>query len=182
MKNDLLKRLIESREQLGRLKAVNCRMAHERVLLDRDTRLPVAGAVPEMEFQRVGLCDAAKRYRNPACSHTMARYPMADALDILESLGEYDQWRDEFNQLNNAIHLLDHAKGDAEKQLARGIKKLHESAFKETEGDSSAIKLFSINEQINEMELRHNNYAAKIEKLRNKILAAVNSAIEIERK
>jgi hypothetical protein len=81
MKNDLLERLVESREHLMRLKAINCRMAHERVLFDRHTELPVLGPVSEIEFERVGLCDVAKRYENPACSHTIARYSIENAIE-----------------------------------------------------------------------------------------------------
>jgi hypothetical protein len=76
MKNDMLDQLIESREQLTRLKAIACRMAHERVLIDRRTQSLLVGTVPEIEFERACLCEFAKRFKNPACSHTIARYPI----------------------------------------------------------------------------------------------------------
>lgn len=180
MKNELLERLVESKEQLMRLKAVNCRMAHERVLIDSITQLPISGAVPEMEFERRDLCDADKRYKNPACSHTMARYPLENALDTLERFGEYGEWRDELNDLNSAIHLLDHAKGEAEKQSARVIKKMRQVELAEIENNSLDKELFSIKAEIAEMEQQHSIYAAKIERLKSKILLAVNSAIQAE--
>jgi hypothetical protein len=180
MKNDLLVKLIESREQLTPLKAIACRMAHERVLIDRRTQLPIAGMVPEIEFERVGLCDSAKRFKNPACSHTMARYPLENALNLLDKLGEYDEWRAELNNLNNTIHLLDHEKGELEKRSARIIKKIRETA--QIEEDFLIEKQTSINEQIAEIESRHSVCAEKIERLKNDILAAVNSAIQAENK
>lgn len=160
-----------------RLKAVNCRMAHERVLIDGITQLPVAGVIPEMEFKRRGLCDAAKRNKNLACSHTMARYPLENALDVLERLGEYGEWRSELNDLNNGIHVLDHIKGEAEKQSARMIEKMRKGEPEKTADCSLDKELFSISKQITEMERRHSTYAAKIEKLKNEILSAIDSAI-----
>lgn len=180
MKNDLLLQLIESREHLTRLKAIACRMAHERVLIDRKTQLPVAGTVPEIEFERIGLCDSAKRSKNPACSHTMARYPLENALNLLEQCDKYSDWRAEFNALNNTIHLLDHEKGEAEKRLARVIKEKYEAAQQNNESNFSIKEQVFINEQIAAMERRHGVCAEKIEKLKNNILAAINAAIEIE--
>lgn len=180
MKDDLLNQLIESREQLTHLKAIACRMAHERVLIDRKTQLPVAGIVPEIEFERVGLCSTARRFGNPACSHTMARYPLENALDILEQRGDYGEWRAEFNDLNNTIHLLDHEKGEAEKRLARVIKEKYETAPKKIESDFLIKEQIFISEQIAAMERRHSFCAEKIEKLKKNILAAINAAIEIE--
>lgn len=178
MKNDLLDQLIESREQLKRLKAICCRMAHERVLIDRDSQLPVAGSAPEMEFERAGLCGIDKRLGNPACSHTMARYPLENALNILDKLGEYDEWRAELNNLINTIHLLDHEKGELEKQSARIIKRIRETRQIE-EGFLIEIQS-SISEQIAEIERRHSDCAEKIERLKNNTLAAINSAIKFE--
>ncbi len=178
MKNDLLNQLIESREQLMRLKAIACRMSHERVLIDRKTQLPVAGIVPEIEFQRVGLCDSAKRSKNPACSHTMARYSIENALDILEQCGKYSDWRAEFNDLNNRIHLLDHKKGEAEKHSARIIKRIRET--EQTKDRFSMEEPALIKKQIAEIERQHSLFVEKIEKLKNNILAALNSAIKIE--
>ncbi len=176
MKKDLLHRLIESREQLKRLKVIHCRMAHERVLIDRKSRLPVAGTLPDVEFERIGLCDAAKRFENPACSHTMARYPIENTLNILDERGEYSEWRAELNDLNNTIHLLDHEKGEVEKQLARIIKKIREA--EQIEADFLIKEQTFINERIVGMEQRHSVCAEKIEKLKNKILAAIDSAIK----
>ncbi len=180
MKNDLLNQLIESREQLTRLKAIDCRMAHERVLIDRKTQLPVAGTVPEIEFQRVGLCNSAKRFKNPACSHTMARYPIENALNLLEHCGKYGDWRAEFNDLNNTIHLLDHEKGEAEKQSARIIKRIRET--EQIKDRFLTEEQALIKKQIAAIERQHSFCVEKIEKLKNNILAAINSAIKIEEK
>ncbi len=161
MKNDLLNQLIESREQLTRLKAIDCRMAHERVLIDRRTRLPIAGTVPEIEFERVGLCAVAKRFKNPACSYTMARYPIENPLNVLDERGEYGEWRAEFNNLNNTIHLLDHEKGELEKQSARIIERIRET--RQIEEDFLIEKQSSINEQIAEIKRRHSVCVEKID-------------------
>ena len=178
MKNDLLDRLIESREQLGRLKTIDCRMAHERVLVDRNSKLPVAGKAPEIEFQRRGLCNVAKRHGNPACSHTIARYTLENAINILEQRREYGEWKAELNALTNTIHLLDREKGEAEKMSARLIKRKYETAQKDS--DFFNKEQVFINQQIAEMERRHRVCGEKIERLKNNILAAVNFAIEIE--
>ena len=178
LKKDSLDHLTAARDRLQRLRVIYCRMAHERVLIDRASRLPVAGTLPDVEFERVGLCNIAVRQTNPACSHTTARYEIEKALDILESRDEYREWLVEFRDLDNKIHLLDHEKGNAEKRSAQLIKKIRET------GSTADIflveELCLITEQIAEMEQRHTVYAGKIEKLKNSVLAALNSAIEIE--
>ena len=181
MQNNLLERLIEAGEQLKKLKAVACRMNHERVLIDRTTHLPVAGTIADIEFERIGLCDSVKRFKNPACGHTMARYEIENALEIMRDHDGYRQWCAELNNLTNSIHLLDHQKGEAEKQLAVIIKGKHEAEFDKVKIDSPAQKLPFIKRQIAEMEQRHSVYAAQIEDLKNNILEAVNSLIEIEK-
>jgi len=179
MKNDLLDQLIESREQLTSLKAIDCRMAHERVLIDRRTQLPVAGAVPEFEFERRGLCSAGKRLKNPACGHTMARYRIETALDNLPDHAEFLRWRGELAVLTDSIHTLDHRKGEAEKQSANLIKNKHH-CFEKIEKDRLERQFLLIKHQINEMENLHSLFSAQIEQLKNNILAAINEAIRSE--
>ncbi len=179
METNLLERLIEAKEKLHLLKSVRCRMTHERVLIDRHSNLPVAGITPEMEFKRRDLCDAAKRSVNLACSHTMARYSISDALDVLEEFGANETRREELNYLNTTIHNLDREKSDAEIEAARIIKKLHE------DGDEN-IKILleeksKISEKISEIERRHDICAEKIEKLKDEVFAALNMAIQKEK-
>jgi hypothetical protein len=84
--------------------------------------------------------------------------------------------------LNNAIHLLDHEKGEAEKQSARITEKMRKAESKEIRDRCLDKELSSINKQIAEMERIHSIYVLKIEKLKNNVLAQINSAIEYEEK
>jgi hypothetical protein len=175
-KKDLHERLLEVRDELNRMAAVKCRMAHERVLIDPQTKLPVAGISPEMEFRRRDLCPAAKRNTNLACSHTMARYCMAEALDVLEQTGNNRaDWRAELDNLNNLIYRLDRRKSDAEKQSAQIVKNLSEA--EENMKKILLIEQNSINGQIAVIERDHNNCVERIEILKHKILAALDSVI-----
>ena len=177
----LLDKLAASKKALEPLKAVNCRMAHERVLIDPNSQLPIVGSIADIEFERLGLCEASKRFKNPACSHTMARYPLETALDLLAEQGnENSEWRDDLDNLSNVIHQLDHEKGEAEKQFAQLIVKIGD-----TENEPVKIRLLieekeSTRAKIAWMEQKHGLLVEKIEILKNKIFAALISAIEIE--
>jgi hypothetical protein len=68
-------------------------------------------------FARTGLCSEARRAANLACSHTMARYALRDAIMQLPDDGG-DTVVAALHDLEQAISLLDHRRYDAESRFA----------------------------------------------------------------
>jgi len=108
--------LIALRRRVEALRASPCGMAHESILAGpdgdavRSTRSPSG-------FARTGLCPEAGRAANLACSHTMARYVLRDA--IMQVPGEGDEAVvAALHELEQTISLLDHRRYDAESRRA----------------------------------------------------------------
>ena len=91
-------------------------MTHETVPTGPDGD-PVRNIYSPSGFARVGLCLEAGRETNLACSHTMARYVLRDA--IMQVPGEGDgAVVAALHELEQAISLLDHRRYDAESRRA----------------------------------------------------------------
>ena len=78
---------------------------------------PVPNAHSDSGFARVGLCGEAVRAANLACSHTMARYVLRDAIRKVPGDGDEAVFA-ALHELEQAISLLDHRRYDAESRLA----------------------------------------------------------------
>jgi hypothetical protein len=104
--------LIELRRRVEALSASPCGMAHESIPAGPDGD-PVRSTRSPSGFARVGLCPEAGRAANLACSHTMARYALRDA--IMQAPGEGDEAvLAALHELEQTISLLDHRRYDAE--------------------------------------------------------------------
>ena len=108
--------LIVLRRRIEALRALPCDMAHESIPAGPDGD-PVRSTRSPSGFARVGLCPEAGRATNLACSHTMARYLLRDA--IMQVPGEGDEAVvAALHELEQAISLLDHRRYDAESRRA----------------------------------------------------------------
>lgn len=152
-------------EKVARLKSVKCRLRHERVLYDGENGLPIAECLPELGFQRIGLCSPEIRRERISCGHTMARYALENALSLLAANGvETECLNSELQNLTNQIHSLDHRKGFAEKDLAELINK----KIVKPEIDLSA-EIEKANLEIKSIEDSHDECADKIDVVRGQI-------------
>jgi hypothetical protein len=153
-------------------------MSHERVVVAADTMLPVVRCFPAGSFQRIGLCDHETRALRLGCSHTTARVKLGAAIreldvcggdgrGLAESLGY------ELNLLNNEIHLLDHRKGEAEKELAKLLLEARGDGAR-THGDE---RLRKAEEDVREMERQHDEYVERMGLLRDRVLAEMDRLI-----
>jgi len=105
-------------ENVARLKAVKCRLKHERVLYDGKSDLPIAECLPEMGFQRIGLCSPEIRRERISCGHTMARYALENALSLLAENGVNMIWmfvRDNYCLYIFKLRRFDQAFGEGKK-------------------------------------------------------------------
>ena len=133
--------------------------------------LPVACHFPEGSYQRVGLCSPEVRAQRLGCSHTTARIKLQDAIKELntgnaESDAQASSLGAELTRLDNQIHLLDHRKGEAEKNLAK-IEEIYrhiDGSLKEAEARSVVL----------EMEHLHDQYVEQIGALRDRVVNELN--------
>lgn len=157
------------RNQIASLQVTRCRMLHERVRIENGSVLRVSRGEPEPGLVRIGLCSPEVRARNLACGHTMARYALLDAVDALHAAGwlsaaEHASLRQALESVSNAIHLLDHRKGDAERDLALSSEKKHLSC------EESAAEVGRLEEQ-------HDAHAEQVRELRSAVLAHLDAAV-----
>jgi len=156
------------RDQIASLQVTRCRMFHERVRIENGTALRVYRGEPELAVVRIGLCEPEARARNLACGHTMARYVLLDAVHALRAAGvlpgaAHDRLQRALETVSDAIHLLDHQKGDAERQLALS------SEGKQRTGAGAA--------EVKRLEEQHDAYAEQIRELQRTVLAHLDAAL-----
>lgn len=179
-RQQLLQKLRDLRDQIVALQIVKCRMAHEQVVCDPLSGLPVIRSFPEGSYRRVGLCNAELRANRLGCSHTSARIPLDDAINLLGTVAGKNResiamLRSEANGLNNEIHLLDHCKGDAEKRLAEILEEAHR-AGKSPETDD---KRKQAERAIAGMEAQHDEFVERIGLLRDRIVQEIDQRIHL---
>jgi hypothetical protein len=157
------------RDRVASLQVTRCRMLHERVRVENGVVLRVWRGEPEPTPVRVGLCSPEERARNLACGHTMARYVLLDAVAALRAAGrltdaEHDPLRRALESVSDAIHLLDHRKGHAEKALA-----LRSEADSSSRNESAA--------EVRRLEEEHDALAGRIRELQGAVLARLDAAV-----
>ena len=174
MSGDELNKFIELFDKISKLKSVKCRMAHERVRIDKETGLPVVQTMPESSYKRIGLCSPEIRGEMLSCGHTMARYLLQDALELLNSEGKDTViFEAELTDLINRIHILDHEKGEAEKRLAKLIEKKHFQTETNLTSDFETT-----NAEIQNIEWRHDEFVERMSSLRDLIIFEMKAVIE----
>ncbi|MGB9991549.1 hypothetical protein [Pseudoduganella rhizocola] len=110
--------------ELAALRALPCRLVHERVLMDENGIRRRDGAVEsDPGMVRVGLCSKAVRDQQLSCAHTRARNVLdkaivASATHGLVSAQEAAQLRAELKRIDLAIHMTDWEKNQAEVRYA----------------------------------------------------------------
>lgn len=130
---------------------------------------------------RIGLCSPEVRARNLACGHTMARYVLLDAVRALHAAGRLPEAaQDPLEQalvgVCNGIHLLDHQKGDAERQLALSSERRHRSRGEAAE-EEAASEAASAAAEVRRLEEQHDLYAERIRELQGAVLAHLDAAL-----
>ena len=177
-----LNQLRSLREEIAKLCIVKCRMSHERVVRDSASGLPMMCRFPEDSYQRVGLCTPEIRAKRLGCSHTSARIKLDDAINMLGrccggNLASNGPLSSELAWLNNAIHLLDHRKGEAEKRLARILDDAHRASEPGDKGE----KLREAENEICEMERLHGEYVERTGRLRERVILEIDRVLVNQR-
>src|SRR5580704_3997960 len=108
--------LIALRRRVEALRSSPCGMAPESIPAGPDGD-PVRSTRSPSGFARGGLCAEVVRVATVACSHTMARYVLRDA--IMQLPGEGDEAvLAALHELEQTVSLLDHRRYDAESRRA----------------------------------------------------------------
>jgi hypothetical protein len=183
MPADSLESLRALRERIASLGVARCRMIHERVRIENGAALRVSRGEPEPSLVRIGLCSPEVRARNLACGHTMARYVLLDAVRALHAAGRlaeaaHDALEQALESVCNDIHLLDHQKGDAERQLALSSEGKHRSCGDAAQEEATSAAARSAAE-VRRLEEQHDAYAERISELQVEVLAHLDAAIVV---
>jgi hypothetical protein len=181
MPADSLEPLRALREQVAALQVTRCRMFHERVRVENGAVLWVHRGEPEPSPVRIGLCSPEVRARNLACGHTMARYVLLDAVRALHAAGRlpraaHDPLEQALEGVCNGIHLLDHQKGDAERELALSSEREHRSRGEPAEEEATGEAAHAAAE-VRRLEEQHDVYAEQIRELQVAVLAHLEAAL-----
>jgi hypothetical protein len=170
-----LHRLRSLRDRIAALSIVKCRMVHEQVVRAGDSGLPVSGRAGEGRYRRVGLCTPEQRAMRLGCSHTTARTSLDVAIRELAThradAGVTDRMDAELTFLDNAIHLLDHRKGEAEKALATA---LGEAGQPGEHGDRSE-NVRKAKDELHDLERQHDEYVDRIGRLRDSVVRELDA-------
>lgn len=167
------------REQVASLQVTRCRMVHERVRIQEGAVLRASRGGRGPDLVRMGLCSPEVRGRNLACGHTMARYVLLDAARALHAAGglpdaAHDPLLQALESVGNAIHLLDHQKGEAERRLALAFERKGSCDCAAEEARATAAEIRRLEEQ-------HDTYADQMRKLRGEVLVHLDAAIRESR-
>jgi len=159
--------LASLRDEIASLRAVKCRMLHERIVGPTAPQRASVSREPLHNFERVGLCSPLERGERLGCSHTMSRTKLDRAIDELEP-EKAEQLRHELNWLTNEIHLLDHRKGAAEGRLALARREEGGRC-----GEVRTIELIRAAEEVERMEQQHDEYVERVGVLRDRVVSEI---------
>lgn len=174
MNEEEQEKFVELFEIVRNLKTIKCRLTHERVQIDKTSKLPVVRHVSEPVYDRIGLCPHETRSERVSCGHTTAHVPMLEAIRMLEAEGNFDRelWSD-FDRILNQIYQLDHKKGFAESDLAVLIEKQVNQPNKYLE-----IERVDAENAIKEIEDQHDKYVEGIGKVRDRVISEMQKVID----
>lgn len=151
----------ELRRRLGALRVQACGMAHERVVTDASPSRSGEAAI-----RRPPLCAAPRRSGNLACTHSMARTTLGEALRLLAERdpdGEHATDLALLATIDGGLGPLDHRRYDAETRLAEA------RAAGDTAGMAQAAALIA------DSIAAHGAAAALLDGVRSRALAALDA-------
>jgi len=117
------KQLLQTlKTQLSQYKTFDCKLRHEQIInVEFNASTDHAGIPLQPITSRVGFCSRDARNQFVSCAHTTAAVNFKSILDNIKLIAEFDKF-DSFKQsieaLTTQIYVLDHKKGDFEKQYA----------------------------------------------------------------
>jgi len=155
--------LIALRDKVAALRAPPCGMAHESIPAAPDGG-PVRSARSPSGYARAGICSEAMRANHLACSHTMARHVLRDALERLSG-AEAQTLLAELHELEQAISILDHRRYDAESRRADAM----------LAGGRDATK--AAEREIADLVAEHRGYGGRAIHIRDAALRRLDEAI-----
>ncbi|HEY0066009.1 MAG TPA: hypothetical protein VGB46_01560 [Flavisolibacter sp.] len=158
------------KEEMSRYHTAACELIHEKVMLPKNS-MPAEDdpSVTQPGFPRLGFCNASDRQWRLTCAHTMAAASFNRLLGRLADTGLLEAGRiqsEKINALLTEIYLLDHQKGNVEKDYAV----LRQQS-------APAPELQSTREKLNEIIRQHTILVRQVEALRGEILYEVEEAM-----
>jgi hypothetical protein len=162
--------LHEIKEEMSRYHTAACKLIHEKVMLPKNSA-PAEGdpSVTPPGFPRLGFCNASDRQWRLTCAHTMAAARFNRLLGQLAGTGLVEAERiqsERINALLTEIYLLDHQKGNVEKDYAV----LRQQS-------APAPELQAAREKLHDIIRQHTILVQEVEALRGEILCEVEEAL-----
>jgi Aspartyl/Asparaginyl beta-hydroxylase. len=166
------------KDHVAMMQNTTCRLSHERVKLENG--MPIRNNGMEDNFPRIGLCNREIRSQQLGCGHTIARYHLRDIIRALQNSGvltteDSATLEQTLDSIANEIQLIDHLKGEEEKNNAILLEQLNGIA-----SQSSDTELLAVVEQIKSMEKQHDAYVDKIGSIRDRVLTYLEAGIACE--
>ncbi|QNM86531.1 hypothetical protein H9W90_05275 [Polaribacter pectinis] len=152
----------EIKNELEKFTVFKCGLKHELVKLDSKTKHPVKKIVSNKEiYERVALCNSSKRAYRLGCAHSNSNLKFNQLVSSIQIDNlEIKRILNEINQVISKIYLLDHEKGNLEKEFAICL-----------ENPSNSI--VEIESSINSCKTTHNNYMNDLHLLKTALLSFI---------
>lgn len=166
---DVYQQLSALRDELAVYRTVQCQLMHEQVVALFKESIAEDGNDEQLKARRKGLCPIAGRRNLLGCAHTNANDTFAQLADGVYEMGILKTAKrpsEIIQTLVVQVYLIDHEKGDLEKQMA--LAKYHQH--------SEAV--VRINAAIQEVISRHATVIGQIEQFRQELMHQLDMAIK----
>jgi len=163
--------LSEIKQNLNGFQFVHCGLSHEAVLLDRKSNLPVKNEISDENiYKRVDLCSLIDRKQRLGCAHSSANDTFNKLIDELpEKDFIIEKFRKQFNELIFQIYMLDHKKGNLEKNFAEAI----------DPSNSCELSSSNIQKELDACKHTHSIHIDQLSEIRSCIIQRIDKLIEL---
>ncbi|MCL7754225.1 hypothetical protein MPF13_10670 [Polaribacter sp. Z022] len=161
--------LNQIKKELNEFEIFKCEMYHEKVKTNSITKLPIKKCVDGKDvFIRVKLCNINLRQKRLGCAHSSVNLRFNALLDKIKvDTNKVNKIKIKFNQTINNIYLLDHKKGNLEKEYANLLLR----------NNIDLNKKHNLQNKIEDCVLIHNNYLNTLSLLKVELIKIINQNI-----
>lgn len=153
------------KQNIEAFELVPCGLKHELVKLDADSKRPIKHSISDKnQYQRIELCSLSDRNKRLGCAHSASNARFNRLIDQLETDDDIViELQKNINAVIFKIYMLDHKKGDLEKEYAICLDK--------------NITTQKIKEQLNECITLHKTYINNLKDLKNSLITLIDTML-----
>lgn len=155
----------EIKQKLEAFELVQCGLKHELVKLDLGTKLPIKlTSSQDTEYQRISLCQLTDRQKRLGCAHSSSNAHFNRLIDALQTENlEIKTIQKKINNQIFNIYMLDHKKGDLEKEYAICL--------------DNQLTTQSTKQQLKECIALHRTYMDNLKSLKNELITSIDTIL-----